>query len=105
MQASTFDVWRDWTNDILNTTRSQIEDATIRLRAMGGASTNFAIIYVKAGGQSGVVTAMENASGTYISPNIDGLVTFIESLPEPARDKIITALKASKQPQAWRRNE
>ncbi len=98
MQASTFDVWRDWTNDILNTTRSQIEDASIRLRARAGASMNYAIIYVKAGGQSGVVAAMEGASHVHVSP-VDGLIDFLNKLPEPARSKIIAAL-ASKQPQA-----
>ena len=93
-------IWNGWMNEILETVRHQINSAAVRHRAMAGQCNTYTVMWLTTGQReaSGLFTAMEAASGTDIS-GIDGLVTFIEQLPEPARTEIITAF-ASKQPQA-----
>jgi len=91
-------IWHGWMNTLLASVRAQVESAAVRHRAMAGASTMSALIWIRTangGSESGVLTTMNEE----VSPGVPELVDFLNKLPEPARSKIIAAL-ASKQPQA-----
>jgi hypothetical protein len=94
--SSAFSVWRDWMNQLLASTRTQMESAAIRHDAMVGASTNHCIFWVKTargGVESGCLTAMEHSGDIHVGPGVQSFIAFLKKLPKDVREVIIEGIK------------
>jgi len=95
VSSSAFTVWRGWMDDLLASTRTQVESAAIRHAKMVGASITSTLIWVRTGSsgvESGVLTTMEHSGTTHVSSGVQEFVTFFEKLPESTRQEIVEAL-------------
>lgn len=96
MISSSFDVWRDWMNSLLASSRAQVQDCAIRHSAMSGASNTSTLMWTRTGSRgedSGLFASMEHGGDVHSTSNVSELITVLKQLPESVRQEIVEALQ------------